>query len=88
MTISEAVQRLEAHVLVAEREGRTELAGVPNSKWEFKGRGSYNARQQGLKGVSMSQKGIEALKNLRTSRDPGGVPPYVLLPGETNERGQ
>jgi len=26
---------------------------------------------------------IEALKYVKTSRDPDGIPPYTLLPGET-----
>jgi len=29
--------------------------------------------------------GIEALKFVKTARDPDGVPPYPLLPGETIE---
>lgn len=28
---------------------------------------------------------IEALKYVETSRDPSGVPPYIPLPGETQE---
>ena len=31
------------------------------------------------------QLGIEALKRLKISRDPSGVPSFTLLPGETEE---
>ena len=37
------------------------------------------------KGEAALQLGIEALKYVKTSRDPSGVPPYSLLPGETEE---
>ena len=38
---------------------------------------SYDRYVQALK------LGIEALKYAKTSRDPDGVPPYLLLPGES-----
>jgi hypothetical protein len=35
--------------------------------------------------VEAVQIGIEALKYLKSARDPSGVPEYHLLPGETEE---